>query len=60
MDNLFDSLKTLMYEYAHIDELSPRKKNTLLETYSRFSYNYEVVDQLVPAGDAEEITNEEE
>lgn len=60
MDNLFDSLRQLMYDYTHIDELSPRKKNTLLQTYSRFSCDYEFVDQLVPAADAEEITNEEE
>ena len=60
MDNLFDSLKTLMYEYNHLEELTPRKKNTVLDTYSRFSCDYEFVDQLVPAVDAEEIIDEEE
>lgn len=60
MDNLFDSLKKLMYDYTHIEELSPRKQNTLMETYSRFTCDYEYVDQLVPAVGSEETTNEEE
>jgi hypothetical protein len=49
-----------MYDYTHMDELSPRKQNTIKNTYSRFTCDYEYVDQLVPAVGAEENTNEEE
>jgi len=48
MDNLFLSLRKVMYEYTHVDELTPRRRQAVLNTYARFSNNYEFVDQLVP------------
>jgi hypothetical protein len=47
MNNLFQALRKAMYEYNHIDELSPRRKESVLNTYSRFENTYESVDQLL-------------
>lgn len=59
MNDLFKALRKAMYEYNHIDELSPRRKNTVLDTYSRFENDYEFVDQLIPIeGQDEEVEKE--
>jgi len=50
MDNLFSSFKKLMYEYTHIEELTPRRQKVVLSTYSKFLNTYEFVDDLVPTG----------
>lgn len=47
MNDLFQALRKAMYEYNHIDELSPRRKEAVLNTYSRFENSYEAVDQLL-------------
>jgi len=47
MNDLFQALRKAMYEYNHIDELSPRRKEAVLNTYSRFENSYETVDQLL-------------
>tara|TARA_R110000803_G_scaffold43080_2_gene92219 strand:+ start:1414 stop:1590 length:177 start_codon:yes stop_codon:yes gene_type:complete len=51
MDNLFTSLKKLMYEYNNLEELTPRRKDRVLTTYSKFENDYEFVDELVPSKD---------
>jgi len=39
-----------MYEYTHIEELTPRRQKVVLSTYSKFLNTYEFVDDLVPTG----------
>jgi len=58
MDNLFKSLKKLMYEYTHLDDLTPRRKERILETYSKYANNYDFVDELIPV--KEKSTKEED
>lgn len=54
MNNLFQALRKAMYEYNHIDELSPRRKEAVLNTYSRFENTYESVDQLLSTEEQDE------
>jgi hypothetical protein len=42
-----------------MDELSPRRKDVVINTYSRFENDYEFVDQLIPIeGQDEEVEKE--
>lgn len=54
MEDLFEVLKTAMYQYTHADSLTPRRQQTLMDTYSRYVYNFDVVDELVPVEKTEE------
>jgi len=59
MGNLFQALRQAMYEYNRLDKLSPRRKQTIINTYSRFENDYEFVDQLIPIeGQDEEVEKE--
>jgi hypothetical protein len=59
MNDLFKALRKAMYEYNHMDELSPRRKDVVINTYSRFENDYEFVDQLIPIeGQDEEVEKE--
>lgn len=58
MNNMFTALKKAMYEYNNLDKLTPRKKQTIMSTYSKFANDYAFVETLV--GGAEEDENEEE
>jgi len=40
-----------MYEYNNLEELTPRRKDRVLTTYSKFENDYEFVDELVPSKD---------
>lgn len=54
MEDLFEILKSAMYQYTHPDSLTPRRKETMMETYNRYVYNFDVVDELVPVEKMEE------
>jgi hypothetical protein len=54
MNDLFQALRKAMYEYNNVDELAPRRKETVLKTYSRFENDYESVDQLLSTEEKDE------
>lgn len=59
MEDLFEMLKTAMYQYTHPEELSPRRQQTIMETYGRYVYSFEAVDELVPVEEMEEAEDKE-
>lgn len=58
MNNMFTALKKAMYNYNNLDLLTPRKRQAIVSTYSKFANDYTFVETLV--GGSEEDENEEE
>lgn len=58
MNDLFDAIKASIHQYMNVDDLNPRKKAMVKETYGKFVYNMDNVDSLLDFGkeasDAEE------
>lgn len=56
MNDLYDALEKSIYDYMHVNELSPRKKQRMLDVYSKYVYNYETVDSLLSEDKEEDDT----
>lgn len=58
MNDLFEAIKTSIYQYMHVDELNPRRQKMVKDTYDKFAYNMDAIDSLLDfdkeASDAEE------
>jgi len=52
--NYFAALRKAIYQYNHIDELTPRKQDTVRRLYEQDTYTMDVVDDMasttVPKG----------
>ena len=58
MNDLFEAIKTSIYQYMNVDELTPRKKQLVKDTYGKFIYDMDTVDSLF--GSDKEDTDAEE
>lgn len=47
MNDLYDALQQSIYDYVHVNELNPRKKQRIMETYAKYVYDYETVANLL-------------
>jgi len=54
MNDLHDALRKAISDYMHIDDLSPRKQETLKNAHGRYRYNYDTVDALLVMPQEEE------
>jgi len=58
MNDLYDALQKSIYDYMHVNELTPRKKQRMMDVYSKYVYNYETVDNLLSKGKEEDDTEQ--
>lgn len=47
MNDLFDALRQAVSDYVHIEDLPVRKQGKVKDSYSRFQYDFDTVDELV-------------
>ena len=46
MNDLFDAIRESIYLYMNVDELTPRKRQRVIDTYSRHVYNINAVTEV--------------
>lgn len=46
MNDLFDAIRESIYLYMNVDELTPRKKQRVIDTYSRHVYNMDAITEV--------------
>lgn len=47
MNDLYDALRLAIQTYMNPDELSPRQKARLMQTYAKYQYDYDTVENIM-------------